>query len=40
MSGTCFQGFEGDLFYIVESGEFEATFSQVFNWPPMSVYLV
>lgn len=30
---TCFQGFECDLFYIVESGEFEATFSQVFKQP-------
>lgn len=32
-SGKFFQGFESDLFYIVESGEFEATFSQVFNHP-------
>jgi hypothetical protein len=33
VGGTCFQGFESDLFYVVESGEFEATFSQVFEQP-------
>ena len=37
VGGACLQGLESDLFYIVESGEFEATFSQVEAGPSMSV---